>query len=71
MAITLEDGHLVATLTDLPGATILPSAADEFFYPDGRGRITFRRDGNGRVVSLVLHQGGGELEMRRVDETSS
>ena len=38
----------------------------DFFYRDRNARISFRVSG-GTVEGLVLHQGGAELEMRRMD----
>lgn len=37
-----------------------------FFYRDRNARISFRVM-DGVVQALVLHQGGAELEMRRMD----
>ena len=68
MTITRVGDELTARLTDLPGAPIFPASETEFFYEDTRARITFRLAADGEVTMLTLHQGGGDLQMTRVEE---
>ena len=66
IAITREDDHLLAQLTDQEPVAIFPESDTDFFYRDSTARISFRV-GDGRVEALVLYQGGEALEMRRMD----
>ena len=56
---------LVAQATGQGAAPIVASARDEFFYRVVDAQISFVRDSTGKVVSLVLHQGGRDLAAPR------
>ena len=66
ITITRDGDHLLAQLTDQDPAAIFPESDTDFFYRDRNARISFRVSG-GQVATLVLHQGGETLEMRRMD----
>ncbi len=66
IAITREGDHLLAQLTDQEPVAIFPESETDFFYRDSNARISFRL-ADGQIEALVLHQGGAELEMRRMD----
>jgi len=53
-------------MTEVPTSPLVPESRTEFYYRDIRARITFRVDGTGAAIGLVLHQGGSDIEMRRV-----
>ena len=53
-------------MTDQEGVEIFAESETEFFYRDTNVRISFRL-GNDLVEALILHQGGVDLEMRRLD----
>jgi CubicO group peptidase (beta-lactamase class C family) len=61
LAVRREGGELVAQATGQGPAPIFASARDEFFYRVVDAQISFVRDSTGKVVSLVLHQGGRHL----------
>ena len=66
ITITLDGDRLLAQLTELAATPIFPESETEFFYEDTDARITFTLDAASAVTALTLHQGGSELEMRRV-----
>lgn len=66
ITITRQGDHLLARMTDHGQVAIFAESETDFFYRDRDARISFRVSG-GTVEGLVLHQGGAELEMRRMD----
>jgi hypothetical protein len=66
IAITQADGGLLAQMTEMPAALILPESPTEFFYRKSSARITFQVDETGAATALILHQGGSDVEMPRV-----
>lgn len=53
--------QLIARATGQSDFPLYPSAKDEFFAQVGDISISFKRDANGKVVSLVLHQHGDRV----------
>ncbi len=66
ISITREGDQLHAQMTDQERTAIFAETETEFFYRGSNARISFRVDGD-TVESLILHQGGAELEMRRLN----
>lgn len=66
VTITREGDQLLAQMTDQERVAIFAESETGFFYRDRNARISFRVT-DGVVQALVLHQGGAELEMRRMD----
>ena len=50
---------------------IFPDAQGEFFTKMVDAQITFEKDATGKVTGLVLHQGGRDISMPRVDEATA
>ena len=65
--ITRMNDHLMARLTDQPDKPVLPTSETEFLYTDGTGGIGFEMGVAGEVEALILHQGGADLRMNRLD----
>jgi CubicO group peptidase (beta-lactamase class C family) len=63
--ITLKDGQLSAQLTGQPAFPVFASAKDKFFYKVVDAQLDFERDAAGKVVALVLHQGGRDQRAPR------
>lgn len=61
-----RNGSLEARLTGQTFLAIAPRAEDVFFYQDVDAELHFERDETGRVVALVLHQGGLRQRAERV-----
>ena len=66
ISISKDGDQLLAQMTDQAGVEIFAESETEFFYRDTNTRISFRL-GNELVEALILHQGGVDLEMRRLD----
>ena len=66
ISISKDGNQLIAQMTDQEGVEIFAESETEFFYRDTNARISFRL-GNDLVEALILHQGGVDLEMRRLD----
>jgi CubicO group peptidase (beta-lactamase class C family) len=63
--ITRDGGQLFASYPGQPKARLLAESETQFF-PEGNAlRLTFERDGKGRVTHLVVHTGGQKLEAKR------
>ncbi|MGA2383745.1 MAG: serine hydrolase [Gemmatimonadales bacterium] len=62
-AITIRKGGsgLVAQATGQGSNALYPSARDEFFFKVVDAQIGFVRDSTGKVMSLILHQGGRDM----------
>jgi hypothetical protein len=63
--ITLKDGQLYVQLTGQPAFPVFASAKDKFFYKVVDAQLDFERDAAGKVVALVLHQGGRDQRAPR------
>ena len=64
--VTLEDGALFAQATDQSKFPIFAESETEFFYRVVDAQITFERDENGIVTSMVLHQAGRNMPGQKV-----
>jgi len=67
--IELKDGRLMAQLTGQESVRIYPSEEDEFFYRAVDAQISFTRDGEGNIDSLVLHQNGRDMPAKRAADS--
>lgn len=64
--VTLRDGRLFARLTGQGELEIFAEDEDHFFYKAVQAQITFTRDDEGAVSSLILHQNGHEQAAKRI-----
>lgn len=64
--VALKSDHLEAQLTGQAAFPIFASAKDKFFYKVVEAQLDFERDAGGKVVAVVLHQGGRDMRARRV-----
>ena len=62
--VTREGNRYFAQLTGQGNAEIFPETETDFFYKVVDARITFVKDGAGKVTSLVLHQNGDHTAKR-------
>ena len=58
ITITREGSSLFAQATGQPRFQIFAEAPTEFFLKVVDAQITFEKDSTGKVVRLILHQGG-------------
>lgn len=71
LSVTREGDHLAAQLSGQGKAAIFPSAPNEFFYRIVRASITFRKNQQGHVTGLVLHQHGANMHATRTTPASA
>ena len=64
--ITLQGPQLLAQLTGQPALPIYPSAKDEFYYTTVDAQLSFKRDKQGKVDALILHQNGADQRAERL-----
>ncbi len=64
--VTLEGETLMVQITGQPVLPVSPSSETEFFYKDVDAQITFEKDDAGKVVALILHQGGMDQTAKKV-----
>lgn len=67
IAITLEDGKLMSQATGQDKFEIFAENENNFFLKVVEARLEFIKDDKGKTISLILRQGGMELEGKRVD----
>jgi CubicO group peptidase (beta-lactamase class C family) len=64
--VALKSDHLEAQLTGQPAIPIFPSSKDNFFYKVVDAQLDFERDGDGKVIAVVLHQTGRDMRAPRM-----
>lgn len=64
--VVVKDGKLSVQLTGQPSSEVYASAKDKFFSKIVEAQIDFERDASGKVVALVLHQGGRDMRSPRL-----
>lgn len=66
LTISNEGGHLMGQATGQGKFELFPSSETEFFLKAADAQVTFVKDGEGRVASLVLHQGGQDMPAKKI-----
>jgi len=62
MTISRDGGRLYSQLSNQPRVEMGATSDTEFFLRQVNAQLTLVKDANGRVKSLILHQGGQEYE---------
>ena len=62
IAVTLENGQLMAQATNQPKFAIFPESETEFFLKVVDAQLEFVKDGKGEVTSMILHQNGHDTK---------
>jgi hypothetical protein len=63
--VSVDSDRLMVQLTGQATFQVYATALDEFFYKVVDARLSFVRDGSGKVVALILHQGGRDQRAER------
>jgi len=58
IAVTLEDGKLMAQATGQSKYQVFPESETKFYYKVVDAQLSFEKDKDGKVTGLVLHQNG-------------
>jgi hypothetical protein len=64
--VVLRSDHLEAQLTGQSAHPVFASGKDKFFYKVVDAQLDFERDGDGKVIAVVLHQNGRDLRAPRI-----
>ena len=65
IAITKQDDHLMLQATGQPQFELFAESEKEFFLKVVDAQITFVKDGEGKMVVLVLHQAGAHQKAKK------
>ena len=65
--VTVEGSQLYAQATGQPRFPVFASAQNAFFWKVVQASMTFNRDDEGKVVSILLHQNGADVPGIRVN----
>jgi CubicO group peptidase (beta-lactamase class C family) len=67
VVVRREGDHLSVQENDEPKGELLPESDADFFSPTADDVFTFQTDAQGRVTGMVLHTGGREIAIKRMD----
>ncbi|MEP6692798.1 MAG: serine hydrolase [Gemmatimonadaceae bacterium] len=65
IAVTLENGALVAQATGQPKFSLFAESETDFFLKEVDAQVTFERSGTGPASAIVLHQSGANQRAPR------
>ena len=71
MTISRDGDHLISRLTGQPSVRLYAESKTEFFAKVVNAQISFIPDASGMAESLVLHQNGRDIQMKRIDATEA
>lgn len=63
--VIVENNQLMVQVTGQPHFPVFPESETKFFYKVVDAQLTFQKDGNGKVTSLILHQGGRDQTAKK------
>jgi putative CocE/NonD family hydrolase len=63
-----EGDKFYGQLTDRPRFKIFPASESKFFLKSSNAQVDFIRDANGKVVSIVWHQGGKDHPASKISD---
>jgi len=66
VAITKEGDHLMLQATGQPKFEIFAESEKEFFLKAVDAQISFVKDGESKVIQLILHQGGADQTAKKL-----
>lgn len=67
LTVAREGGHLSLQENDEPKQEIFPQSEREFFARTNDDEITFEVDEQGRATRMILHTGGKDIPIKRID----
>lgn len=71
LTVSRTGAHFFAQVSGQPQAEIFPESQTSFFLKVAPAEISFVLDPQGAVGGAVLHQGGRELKLPRIDEAQA
>jgi CubicO group peptidase (beta-lactamase class C family) len=67
IVVRREGDHLSVQENDEPKGELLPESDTDFFSPTADDVFTFQEDAHGRVTGMVLHTGGRDISIKRME----
>jgi CubicO group peptidase (beta-lactamase class C family) len=67
VTVRRDGDRIFAQVTGQSNFEILPESELEYFYKVADAQLSFRRDGDGKVSRVILHQGGRDVPGKRLD----
>jgi tetratricopeptide (TPR) repeat protein len=67
LTVTKENHQMRAQATGQPAFDIFPKSENEFYLKVVNAQLTFNTNDKGNVVSVTLHQGGQDIEGKKID----
>jgi len=64
--VTASGNQLFAQATGQPKFELFVEKSDTFFLKVVKASIDFNRDANGKIISLTLHQGGQDMQGKKI-----
>lgn len=64
--VTVEKDQFFLQATGQPRIQAFPSSETEFFLKDVEAQISFIKNEEGRITQLILHQGGRDVQARKI-----
>ena len=68
LTVEREGSRLFAQLTGQPRFEIFPESETNFFWKVAEARVTFVKDGNGKVIKAIHHQNGMTIQAARLPD---
>lgn len=65
--VTTKGNQIFAQATGQPQFEIFPEKEDAFFLKVVTANMDFNKDENGKIISLTLHQGGQDMEGKKIE----
>lgn len=65
--VTTKDNQIFAQATGQPQIELFPEDEDTFFLKVVPASVDFNKDENGSIISLTLHQGGQDMEGKKIN----
>lgn len=67
LTVRFEGGHLTIQENDEPKQDLVPESATRLFSKQADDEYTFESDSSGRILRLVLHTGGRDIPVPRIE----
>jgi hypothetical protein len=67
LTVTREASHLFLQENDEPKDELFPESARDFFSKASDDVLTFEVDNQGRATTMILHTGGKDIPIKRID----
>ena len=67
LKVTKENGHLYSQMAGQPRVEMFPRSETEFFFKIVNAQITFVKDNDGKITSLILKQAGMTMTGKKTE----